>query len=440
MFKELSEKLDSVFKKLRGQGKLSEKNIADAMREVRRALLEADVNFKVVKTFIEKVQAKAVGTEVLESIAPGQQVVKIVHDELISLLGDSDRELELKGNIPHKIMLVGLQGSGKTTTAGKLALLLRSRNKKMLLVAADVHRPAAVDQLKIIGKSLDIPVYSEETKDAPALCANALRYAEERFYDLCIFDTAGRQHVDEDMMKEAIEIRNRISPNEILFVADSMTGQDAVNAANSFNEKLNFTGVILTKIDGDARGGAALSIRSVTGKPIKFIGVSEKMDGLEVFHPDRMASRILGMGDIVSLVEKAQATIDLEKSQELEEKIRKNQLTLEDFLSQLKEIKKMGPIQDIMAMIPGMNKMPVGDVDEKSLSRTEAIVSSMTREERRKPLILNGSRRKRIAKGSGTTVMDVNRLLKQFEQMQKMFKMMNKSGGKMSRIMSNLGF
>lgn len=434
MFRDLSEKLESVFKKLRGQGRLSEANISDAMREVRRALLEADVNFKVVKDFIGQVQQKALGQDVLQSVSPGQQVIKVVHDQLSELMGHAARELDLSGTPPQRIMLVGLQGSGKTTTASKLAAMLRHKGKRPLLVAADVHRPAAIDQLITLGKSLSIPVYSERDAKAVAICKNAFAFAAENHCDLIIFDTAGRQHVDEEMMQEVFEIKEVVTPSEILFVADAMTGQDAVNAAKAFHDRLGFTGVILTKMDGDARGGAALSILAVTGCPIKFIGTSEKTDGIEVFHPDRMASRILGMGDIVSLVERAQEAVSQKDAEEMERKLRKAEFTFEDFLAQLQQVKKMGPLQEVLAMIPGANKLGPLDVDEKTMGRTEAIVRSMTIAERRKPDVIDGSRRKRIARGSGTSVQDVNRLLKQFDQMRKMMKQMSKFGGKASRM------
>ncbi len=434
MFRDLSEKLESVFKKLRGQGRLTEANIGDAMREVRRALLEADVNFKVVKDFIAQAQQKALGQEVLQSVSPGQQVIKIVHDQLIDLMGQSARELDLSGAPPQRIMLAGLQGSGKTTTAAKLAALLRHKGKRPLLVAADIHRPAAIDQLITLGRSLSIPVYSQKDAKAVAICKNSFAFAAENHCDLLIFDTAGRQHVDEDMMQEAVEIRNAVSPNEVLFVADAMTGQDAVNAAKAFHDRLGFTGVVLTKMDGDARGGAALSILAVTGCPIKLIGTSEKTDGLEVFHPDRMASRILGMGDIVSLVEKAQEAVSQKDAEEMERKLRNAEFTFEDFLSQLQQVKKMGPLQEVLAMIPGANKLGALDVDDKALGRTEAIVKSMTIAERRRPDMIDGSRRKRIARGSGTSVQDVNKLLKQFDQMRKMMKQMSKLGGRTPRM------
>ncbi len=440
MFKDLSQKLEVTFKKLRGLGKLTEKNISDAMREVRRSLLEADVNFIVVKKFINSVKEKALGQEVINNIAPGQQVIKVVHDEMAKLMGGERNKLNFSGDHPHSIMLVGLQGSGKTTTAGKLAVKLRSEGYNPLLIAADVYRPAAITQLQKVGKSIGVEVYSEETKDAPAICNNAVKFAKENNHTLCIFDTAGRQHVDDGMMDEALKIRNDIKPHEILFVADAMTGQDAVNSAKAFSQKLNFTGVVLTKMDGDARGGAALSILGVTGCPIKFIGTSEKMDGIEEFHPDRMASRILGMGDIVSLVEKAQNVMSQEEAQKLEQKMRKNAFTLEDFLSQIKQIKKMGPLQDIIGMIPGMNKMKGLSLDENAFKHTEAVISSMTLKERDKPNIIDGSRRKRIAKGSGTSVQEVNRLLKQFAQMQKMLKQMNKGSGKLSGLAGGFPF
>ncbi|APF17568.1 signal recognition particle protein [Caldithrix abyssi DSM 13497] len=429
MLEELTSKLESTFRRLRGYGKLTEKNIADSLKEIRRALLEADVNYKVVKDFVASVQKKAVGEEVLRSVTPGQMIVKIVHDEMVRLLGGTTATLKTAGIPPTIIMLVGLQGSGKTTFAAKLAKYLQKKNRKPLLVAADVYRPAAIQQLKILGRSINVPVYEEGIGDPVKIAFNAISYARQHMLDTIILDTAGRLHIDEQMMEELVKIKKRIRPHEILFVADGMTGQDAVNTASQFAERLNFDGVVLTKMDGDARGGAALSIKAITGKPIKFMGVGEKLEDIEQFHPDRMASRILGMGDVVTLVEKAQETIDQEKAAKLEQKLRKAEFDLEDFLDQLQQIKKMGSLESILRMIPGVgSQLKNAQVDEKNLVRVEAIINSMTKEERRNPKILNGSRRKRIAMGSGTRVQDVNQLMRQFEQMKKMMKQMkNKS-------------
>ncbi len=439
MFESLSQKLEAAFKTLRGHGKITEQNVTDSLREVRRALLDADVNLGVAKEFIEKVQQRAIGHEVLASVTPGQQIIKIIHDEMIRLLGETRADIAEASNPPTVILIAGLQGSGKTTFAAKLARLLKSKGRNPLLTAADVYRPAAVDQLKILAKQLDIPVYSEPGTDAVGIADRAVDFARSNARDTVIIDTAGRMHVDESMMEEVARIRDVTHPHEILFVVDAMTGQDAVNTAKAFHDRLNFDGVVLTKLDGDARGGAALSIRAVVQKPVKFIGIGEKLDALEPFHPERIASRILGMGDIVTLVEKAQSQLDQEKAVRLEEKLRKSRFDLEDFLDQLREIRKMGPIEQVLGMIPGMAKLPAGaQVDEGALGRTEAIIQSMTVEERSRPSIINGSRRKRIASGSGTTVQDVNRLLKQFEEMQKMMKKLTK--GKMRRSFTGMGF
>jgi signal recognition particle subunit SRP54 len=423
MFEDLSLKFEGIFKKLRGRGKLSESNIKDALKEVRLALLEADVNYKVVKDFISGVQEKAVGQEVLRSITPAQQLIKIVNHELTTLLGKERTEVKFSAQPPTVFMLVGLQGSGKTTACGKLALHFRKKGKFPLLVAADVYRPAAKDQLGILGKTLDIPVFSTD-EDPVKICRAAVEHARKQGKDLLIIDTAGRLHIDEPLMQELLNIKKEVSPQEILLVADAMTGQDAVNIAKTFEEKIGLDGIFLTKMDGDARGGAALSVRAVTGKPIKFVGVGEKLDQLEAFHPDRMASRILGMGDVISLVEKAQEAVDLEKAEKLEKKLRKESFTLTDFYDQLQQLKKMGPLESILEMIPGMGgKMLRGlTIDEKAMGRVEAIINSMTQEERQKPHLVDGSRRKRIAMGSGTSVQDVNQLLKQFFMMQKMIK------------------
>ncbi len=425
MFEDLTIKLEGIFKKLRGRGKLSEDNIKDALKEVRRALLEADVNYKVVKDFIGQVQTKAIGQNVLQSITPGQQIIKIVNDELTALLGKERVEVKFSAQPPTVFMLVGLQGSGKTTACGKLARYYRKKGKFPLLVAADVYRPAAKDQLKILGKMLDLPVFSSED-DPVKICQTSVEHARKEGRDLVIIDTAGRLHIDEPLMLELSRIKKAVSPQEIILVADAMTGQDAVNIAETFEEKIGLDGILLTKMDGDARGGAALSVRAVTGKPIKFVGVGEKLDQLETFYPDRMASRILGMGDVVSLVEKAQDAVDLKEAEKLEKKLRKEAFTLDDFYVQLQQLKKMGPLESIMEMIPGMGgKMMRGlKIDEKAMVRVEAMINSMTREEKQKPHLIDGSRRRRIARGSGTSVQAVNQLLKQFFMMQKMIKNM----------------
>lgn len=400
MFEAITNSLEGVFSKLRGKGRLTEANIKDGLHEVRLALLEADVNYKVVKDFIQHATERAVGEEVIKSIAPGQQVIKIVHDELIKLMGESDTSIPFKDGEPMLIMLVGLQGSGKTTTAGKLAKTILSKGRKPLLVAADVQRPAAIEQLKVLGQQLNVPVYFETNSQPVKICKNAVKHARENANDVVILDTAGRLHIDDELMLELKEIKEKLQPEQIYFVCDSMTGQDAVNSAKEFNTQLGFDGAILTKLDGDTRGGAALSIRAVTGKPIKFVGIGEKLDRLEEFHPDRMASRILGMGDVVSLVERAQQAIDLEEAQKLSRKIQDDSLSLDDFLMQLQQIKKMGPIKEVLGMIPGMgNKMDGLNVDEKQLLRVEAIIRSMTIQERSVPDIINGSRRQRIANG-----------------------------------------
>ncbi|MBM9510807.1 signal recognition particle protein [Desulfogranum marinum] len=427
MFENLTDRLEGVFKKLRGHGKLTEENIQEAMGEVRKALLEADVNFKVVKEFVASVTKKAVGHEVLTSLSPGQQVVKIVHDELVELLGSQAEPLQLDGRQPVVIMMAGLQGSGKTTTAAKLAKQLKAGGRKPLLVPADVYRPAAIDQLQVLGKQVEVPVFDSSTDQKPVDIAEAaLASARESKCDTVIIDTAGRLHVDEALMNELRDICNAVDVTETLFVADSMTGQDAVTVAAKFNSDLEITGVILTKMEGDARGGAALSVKKVTGKPIKFVGVGEGVDALEVFHPDRTASRILGMGDVLSLIEKAEAVVDQKKAQKLARKIQKNEFTLEDFLEQIQQIKKMGNLEQLMGMIPGINKLKqVKDApkpDEKELGKTEAIIRSMTLKERRNHRIINASRRQRIAKGSGTSVAEVNRVLKSYTMMLKMMK------------------
>jgi signal recognition particle subunit SRP54 len=435
MFENLTERLNQVFKKLKGRGKLSEKDINESLREVRLALLEADVNYKVVKDFIARVQEKAAGQEVSESLTPAQEVIKIVHQELITLMGGGeDNSLKLSGAPPFSIMLVGLQGSGKTTTAGKLARYLREQKRSPYLVPADPYRPAAIEQLQKLGELLGIDSYTPQTGDDPLqTVVKARKEAAGQGFDTLVFDTAGRLHIDEELMEELQKIKKMLSPQEIFLVADAMTGQDAVNVAKAFNGALGITGVVLTKLDGDARGGAALSIKAVTQRPIRFVGIGEKLDAWEVFHPDRMASRILGMGDVLSLIEKAQEAFDEQQAKALEKKLRKDELTLEDFRDQLRQIKKLGPLEDIMGMIPGLGKLKgikAMRPDEGQLVHLEAIINSMTTEERRVPRIINGSRRLRIAKGSGTTVQDVNRLLKQFAMMKKMIKQFNKRGGK----------
>lgn len=427
MLEDLSHRLESVFQKLRGYGKLNEKNIADSMKEIRRALLEADVNYKVVKDFVSRVQERSLGQDVLRSVTPGQMIVKIVHDELVNLFGETTTQIKTAGIPPTVVMLAGLQGSGKTTFAGKLASFLRKKGQHPMLVAADVYRPAAIEQLKVVGSGMNVPVYSDDTKDPIKICMSAIGEARKQSCDVLILDTAGRLHIDDEMMKELERIKSKINPHEILFVADGMTGQDAVNTAKEFCNRLEFDGIVLTKLDGDTRGGAALSIRAVTQKPIKFISIGEKFDAIEQFYPDRMASRILGMGDVVSLVEKAQESIDGEKAAKLEKKLRKQEFTLEDFYDQLQQIKKMGPLDQLLGMIPGIGAQLKGvKVDDNSFTRIEAIINSMTIKERRDPRILNGSRRRRIADGSGTRVQDVNQLLNQFGQMKKMLKRMKK--------------
>ena len=436
MFDELSRKLEGVLKKLRGQGKISEANIAETLREVRRVLLDADVNFRVARKFIEDVERKALGQEVLQSVTPGQQIVRIIHDELVALLGVTASGIAQSPTPPTVVLVAGLQGSGKTTFTAKLGLHLKAQGRYPLLAAADIYRPAAVEQLVVLGAQAGLPVFHREEASPVAIAAGAVDHARANARDVVIIDTAGRLHVDEEMMKEVEAIRDAVRPHEILFVVDAMTGQDAVNTARAFNERLNFDGAVLTKMDGDARGGAALSLRSTVGKPIKFIATGEKLDALEKFHPDRMASRILGMGDVLTLVEKAQQQLDGEKAARLEEKLRKSQFTLEDFLDQLREVKKMGPLSQVLGMIPGMNRLPAGtEVDEHALVKIEAIICSMTLEERQKPAIINGSRRKRIAAGSGTSVQDVNRLMKQYEQMQRMVRTLGRGGTRALRGM-----
>lgn len=442
-FEGLANKLQATFKKLRGSGKLNEKDVVNAMREVKIALLEADVNFKVVKDFISKVTERAIGQEVLESLTPGQQVIKIVNDELTQLMGSTQSKISFSSRPPTIIMMIGLQGAGKTTTCGKLGLNLKKQGKKPLLVACDVYRPAAIKQLHVVGEQVDVDVFSLGDKLKPVdISKAALEYAVKNGYDLMIIDTAGRLHINDELMHELISIKENIKPNEILLVVDSMTGQDAVNVSESFNEKLGIDGVILTKLDGDTRGGAALSIKAVTGKPIKFAGVGEKMVDLEPFHPDRMASRILGMGDMLSLIEKAQSTIDEKKALELEKKIRSQQFTFEDFLEQLQQMKNMGPLSQLVDMIPGFKagKFKNLEVDDRELIKIEAIINSMTKKERQDPSVLNASRRKRIAFGSGSSIQDVNKVIRNFEQTRKMFKQFSDMGKDIKKGRKKLPF
>ena len=425
IFESLTEKLQNTFDKLKGKGKLNEKDVKQAMREVKLALLEADVNFKVVKDFVNKVKERAIGHEVMESLTPGQQVIKIVNEELTKLMGENESKINFADTPPTVIMLCGLQGAGKTTLSGKLSNLLKKKGKNPLLVAGDIYRPAAIKQLQVVGKQADVPVFSMGDKQNPVNIAKAaLEHGKKNGNDVIIIDTAGRLHIDEGLMDELGDIKSQINPDEILLVVDAMTGQDAVTVAERFNDKLEIDGVVLTKLDGDARGGAALSIRAVTGKPLKFVGMGEKLEDLEAFHPDRMASRILGMGDVLSLIEKAQSNIDQKKAMELEEKLRKQQFTFDDFLDQLEQMKNMGPLSQILEMIPGMNskQMKKLNVDDKELGKIEAIIKSMTKGERHDPSLIDGSRRKRIAKGSGTSIQEVNRLLKQFKETRKMIK------------------
>ena len=425
MFQSLTEKLANAFKRFRNKGKLTEADVREGMREVKRALLEADVNFKVVRDFISEVTERAVGSEVLESLLPAQQIVKIVNEELIKLMGSETAKLEISPKPPTVVMMAGLQGAGKTTHAAKIAKLMKSKGKNPLLVACDIYRPAAIDQLKIVGEAAGIPVFSLGNKVSPVEIAKAgVEHAKKNGFDMVFLDTAGRLHIDDELMEELEKIRDQVEPTEILLVVDAMLGQDAVNVAKTFNDRLELTGVVLTKLDGDTRGGAALSVRYVTGKPIKFIGTGEKLDMIEQFHPDRMASRILGMGDVLSLIEKAEAAYDAKTAAEMEKKLREQTFTLEDFLLQLRQLKKMGNLEQILGMMPGVNTSALKDanIDEKQTAKTEAIVLSMTKQERMDPSVIGGSRRRRIAKGSGTTVEDVNRLLKQFDQMKKLMK------------------
>lgn len=439
MFENLSDKLDRAFKILKGQGKITEINVTETLKDVRKALLDADVNFKIAKTFTDSVKLKALGMNVLTAIKPGEMMVKIVHDELTELMGGQSQEINLKGT-PAVILIAGLQGSGKTTFSGKLASFLKTkRGKSVLLTACDVYRPAAIEQLKILGSQVDVPVYTEDGNQDPVKIAReAINFAKLRGYNVVIIDTAGRLAIDQEMMNEITRIKDAVKPQEILFVVDSMTGQDAVNTAKEFNDRLDFDGVVLTKLDGDTRGGAALSIRSIVNKPIKFVSTGEKLDALDIFYPERMADRILGMGDIVSLVEKAQEQFDSEEARKLQKRIAKDQFNFDDFLSQIQQIKKMGNLKDLASMIPGVGKaIRDMDFDDDAFKNIEAIIRSMTPGERNDPSVLNGNRRKRIAEGSGTNIQEVNRLIKQFDETRKMMKMMT-TGKNMSRMMQNM--
>ena len=440
-FESLSEKLSAAFKKLRGKGRLTEADVKEAMREVRLALLEADVSYKVVKDFVKKVTERAVGQDVLESLSPAQMVIKIVNDELIALMGSESTKLNISSQSPSIVMLVGLQGAGKTTNGAKLAAFMRKQGKRPLLVACDVYRPAAIQQLETVGKQLDIPVFQMGQGNPVEIARAGIAHAKKYGNDLVFLDTAGRLHIDQQLMDELKNIKAETNPAEILLVVDAMTGQDAVNAASAFDEALGIDGIMLTKLDGDARGGAALSVKAVTGKPIKFAGIGEKLDQIEVFHPDRMAGRILGMGDVLTLIEKAEASMDEKKAKELEERLRANKFTLSDFYDQLVQIKSMGSMQDILSMMPGVDAKALSgaSIDEKAMGRTEAIIQSMTPYERENPGAINSSRRKRIAAGSGTTVVDVNKLLRQFEAMQKMMKQVNSMSGKQKKRMQRMG-
>ena len=437
-FEGLSSKLQDITRKLRGKARITESDLKEMLREVKLALLEADVNYKIVKDFITSVQEKALGQDVLKSLTPGQQVIKIVKDELVELLGGEESKINFTPNPPTVIMLVGLQGSGKTTTAGKLANLLRKQGKKPLLVACDVYRPAAIKQLQVVGKQLDIPVYANETsKDVVHIAKQAMSVAISKMNDVVILDTAGRLHIDEELMQELKNIKQGVKPHEILLVVDSMIGQDAVNIAQSFNENLGIDGVVLTKLDGDTRGGAALSVKKVTGRPIKFAATGEKLSDIEVFHPDRMASRILGMGDVLSIIEKAEESFDLEQAEKLEKQLRKKEFDLDDYLTQLRQVKKMGSFSSLLKMMPGMANIKDLKVDDKEFVRIEAMICSMTKEEKRNPKLLNASRRIRIAKGSGTTVQQINQFMKSFEMTQKMMKKMQ-DGKNLKKMMKGI--
>jgi signal recognition particle subunit SRP54 len=439
MFESLSSRFEEVYKKIRGQARLTESNVADIARDIRRTLLDADVNYKVAKQFVDDVQAKALGADVLRSVNPEQQFVKILYDELLLIMGETSKDIKFASEPPTIVMVCGLQGSGKTTFSAKLANLLKGKNRKPLLIAADIYRPAAIEQLKVLGKQVDVPVFSIDGEmNATKIAEAGVRFAREHANEVVIIDTAGRLTIDEAMMQEVADIKSRVKPHEILFVCDAMIGQDAVTTAKAFHDRLKFDGVVLTKLDGDARGGAALSIRSIVGEPIKFVSTGEKLDAIEFFHPDRMASRILGMGDVVTLVERVEAQISDEEARKVEEKLRKAEFTFDDFLVQLGHLKKMGSLKDLLGMLPGVNSAMLNDtnIDDKSMSRVEAIVHSMTKDERRYPNILNGPRRARIAIGSGTSIQEVNRLIKQFTEMQKMIKKMSR--GKVSNSVRQL--
>jgi signal recognition particle subunit SRP54 len=440
-FESLSDKLSAAFHKLRGKGRLNESDVKEAMREVRLALLEADVSYKVVKDFVKRVTERAVGRDVLESLSPAQMVIKIVNEELIALMGSESQKLNISSRSPSVVMLVGLQGAGKTTNGAKLAALMRRQGKRPLLVACDVYRPAAIAQLQTVGRQLDIPVFQMGQGDPVQIARAGIAHAKEHGNDLVFLDTAGRLHIDEALMDELRRIKAETEPAEILLVVDAMTGQDAVNAASAFDAALGVDGIMLTKLDGDARGGAALSVKAVTGKPIKFAGTGEKLDQIEVFHPDRMAGRILGMGDVLTLIEKAEQSLDEKKAKELEERLRANKFTLADFYEQLGQLKRMGSVQDLLAMVPGVDAKALSGaaLDDRAMARTEAIIQSMTPRERENPEIIGSSRKKRIAAGSGTSVVDVNRLLRQFETMQKMLRQMSGMGGKKLKRMQRMG-
>ena len=438
-FEGLSSRLQEITRKIRGKARITESDLKEMLREVKLALLEADVNYKIVKEFISSIQEKALGQDVMKSLTPGQQVIKIVKDEMVELLGGTESKINFTSNPPTVIMLVGLQGSGKTTTAGKLANILRKQGKKPLLVACDVYRPAAIKQLQVVGAQLNIPVYSNETtKDVVRIAKQGIETAISKLNDVVILDTAGRLHIDDELMQELKNVKTSVRPHEILLVVDSMTGQDAVNIAQSFNEAVGIDGVVLTKLDGDTRGGAALSVKKVTGKPIKFAATGEKLSDIEVFNPERMTSRILGMGDVLSIIEKAEEAISQEDAEKLEKQLRKDELDLDDYLAQIRQVKKMGSLSSILKMLPGMNKIKDLNIDDKEFDKVEAIICSMTPQEKRNTKLLNGSRRMRIAKGSGTTVQDVNKFMKSFEMTQKMMKQMKSNKGGMKKMMKNI--
>ena len=438
-FEGLSSKLQDITKRLRGKARITESDLKEMLREVKLALLEADVNYMIVKEFIASVQEKALGQDVLKSLTPGQQVIKIVKDELVELLGGTESKINFTPNPPTVIMLVGLQGSGKTTTAGKLANLLRKQGKKPLLVACDVYRPAAIKQLQVVGAQLNIPVFAnEQSKDVVHIAKQAMSTAMSKLNDVVILDTAGRLHIDEELMQELKNVKTNVKPHEILLVVDSMTGQDAVNVAKSINENLGIDGVVLTKLDGDTRGGAALSVKKVTGRPIKFAATGEKLSDIEVFHPDRMAQRILGMGDVLSIIEKAEESFDLEEAEKMEKQLKKKEFDLDDYLTQLRQIKKMGSFSSLLKLVPGMNQLKDVKIDDKEFVRIEAMICSMTKAERKNPKLLNGSRRIRIAKGSGTSVQEINKFMKSFEMTQKMMKQMQNNKGGMKKMMKNM--